>query len=170
MKRARKSQARQPAKVSGKAAGAAVRQQVSAGGVAYRGTGAQVEIALISVAAPAGPRWQLPKGLVDPGETPQVAAIREVREEAGITAELVAPIETIDYWYVASEAGQSVRFHKFVHFFLLAYVSGDVSQHDHEVLEAAWCPLDEALQRLAFPGERRVVELARELIAARKNK
>jgi 8-oxo-dGTP pyrophosphatase MutT (NUDIX family) len=168
MKRARKPQAGQPAKTSGKTPGPATRRQVSAGGVAYRLMGTQPEIAIISVAARDAPRWQLPKGLVDAGETPEAAAIREVREEAGIVTELIAPIETIDYWYVADEGGRSVRFHKFVHFFLLAYVSGDVSQHDHEVLEAVWYPLDEALQRLAFPSERRVVERARDLIAARE--
>src|SRR5829696_1948788 len=58
--------------------------QVSAGGAAFRKTATGLEVALISVGNP--PRWQLPKGLVDSGETPEVAAVREVREEAGIAA------------------------------------------------------------------------------------
>ena len=78
------------------------------------------EIALIR---PRGTeRWQLPKGLVDPGESPELTARREVREEAGVDGDVVAPIETIEYWYVGTEPdGTRVRFHKAVHFFLLAY-------------------------------------------------
>jgi 8-oxo-dGTP diphosphatase len=155
----RKASGRAPARSA-----APVRQQVSAGGVAFRARRKRTEIVLVSVAAQDAPRWQLPKGLVDAGETPQAAALREVREEAGIAAELVAPIETIEYWYAGEAGGQRVRFHKFVHFFLLAYQSGDVADHDSEVLEARWVDIDEAVERLAFDNERRVVEAAREWI------
>lgn len=136
--------------------------QVSAGGVVFRRREGQTEIALISVGDP--PRWQLPKGLVDAGEAPEVAALREVREEAGVEAELIAPIDRIEYWYIATEHGQRIRYHKFVHFYLLAYRSGEVSDHDYEVHEARWVGLDEALQMLAFASEKQVVERARELI------
>ena len=98
--------------------------QVSSGGVAFRRVDAGTEVALISVGKPA--RWQLPKGIVDPGETPQVTAVREVQEEAGISTELIQKIDTIEYWYVGNQGQQRVRFHKFVHFFLLAYTSGDI--------------------------------------------
>ena len=140
------------------------RRQVSAGGVAFRGRGAQAEVALVSVGPQA--RWQLPKGIVDAGESPEVTAIRETREEAGIDAELVAPLETIEYWYQAVERGERVRFHKFVHFFLLEYRGGDVSDHDHEVNEARWFPAREALGRLAFRSERKVLEQAVALLDA----
>jgi 8-oxo-dGTP pyrophosphatase MutT (NUDIX family) len=138
--------------------------QVSAGGVAYRGEGDATEVALISVGAP--PRWQLPKGTVEAGETAHQAAVREVREETGLTAALEQRLETIQYWYQGWSGGSRVRYHKYVHFFLLRYVAGDVSGHDGEVHEARWFPLGEALGRLAFPNERRVVERAREIIAA----
>lgn len=145
--------------------------QVSAGGVAYRrGTDGAIEIALVLVGAKR--RWQLPKGIVDPGETPEATALREVREEAGIATELVAPLAPIEYWYVGTERGsgsaggaaERVRFHKRVHFYLLRYRDGDVRDHDHEVLEARWAPLAEAETRLAFPSERRVVAEARALL------
>jgi 8-oxo-dGTP pyrophosphatase MutT (NUDIX family) len=104
--------------------------------------------------------------LVDPGESPDVTARREVREEAGIDGSIVAPITTIEYWYVGDDrGGERVRFHKTVHFFLLAYQSGDVADHDHEVAEARWVPLDDAMERLAFRNEKAVVEKARELLA-----
>jgi 8-oxo-dGTP diphosphatase len=68
--------------------------QTSAGGVAYRRVGDDFEVAIVSVGDPE--RWQLPKGIVDPGETPEVTALREVREEAGIEATLVAPLDTVE--------------------------------------------------------------------------
>src|SRR3712207_5886270 len=136
-----------------------VRRQMSAGGVAFRRVGEAVQVALIK---PRGTqRWQLPKGLVDPGEAPEVTARREVREEAGVDAELVAPIEEVQYWYVGTDRdGVRVRFHKSVHFYLLAFRGGDVRDHDHEVEEARWAPLDEAVELLAFKNERLVVEKA----------
>jgi len=109
-------------------------EQVSAGGAAFRRTADGYEIAIISVVP--SRRWQLPKGLIDAGETPEIAALREVREEAGIETELLAPVEKIEYWYVGEDRGERVRFHKSVHFFLLAYRSGVVENHDAEVAEA----------------------------------
>ncbi len=136
--------------------------QVSAGGVAFRRTPDGIEIALILV-APQG-RWQLPKGLVNSGETPEVAAQREVAEEAGLETVLLAPIDVIEYWYYGSRGAQRVRFHKRVHFFLLEYSAGDVANHDHEVDEARWVALEAAKPMLAFAGERKMVEKAERLI------
>jgi 8-oxo-dGTP pyrophosphatase MutT (NUDIX family) len=143
-----------------------IRRQVSAGGVAFRRGVAGVEVALIT---PRGTqRWQLPKGLVDVGEGPDMTARREVREEAGIDGEVVAPIETIDYWYVGADRdGTRARFHKSVHFFLIAYRAGDVGDHDHEVADARWVVIGEAMTLLAFENERRVVEHARGMIEGR---
>ncbi|HEX8707220.1 MAG TPA: NUDIX hydrolase [Pyrinomonadaceae bacterium] len=140
------------------------RTQVSAGGVAFRRRAAEIEVALISVGADS--RWQLPKGLVDDGEEPEATALREVREEAGLRTELLAPIEKIEYWYVSTTRGERVRFHKFVHFFLLRYRSGSVRDHDHEVNEARWVEIEAARGMLAFKGERQVVERARQMILA----
>ena len=142
--------------------------QVSAGGVAFHWRDSEPEMAIVSVKPKM--RWQLPKGIVDPGETPEVTAVREVREEAGIETDLRALIETIEYWYRAVRYGKPVRYHKFVHFYLLQYRSGDVSDHDHEVQEARWVGFDKAIEMLAFESERRVVEEAREMIAAMTRK
>jgi 8-oxo-dGTP pyrophosphatase MutT (NUDIX family) len=141
--------------------------QVSAGGVVVRRVHDQAQVALIGVPGAAGSlgpqkRWQLPKGLVEPGEAPEAAATREVREEAGVDAELIAPVETIEYWYVGQKGKSRVRFHKTVHFYLFRYRSGDVADHDHEVLEARWVPADAAVAMLAFANERRVVQKALE--------
>ncbi len=137
-------------------------EQVSAGGAAFRANDTGYEIAIISVNP--SRRWQLPKGLFDAGETPETAALREVREEAGIETELLTKIETIEYWYVGDNRGERVRFHKFVHFFLLKYIAGDVWNHDFEVAEARWVKAEEASELLAFKSEREIVEKAIKMI------
>lgn len=98
--------------------------QISAGGVAFRKRDGTIEVALISVGDDG--RWQLPKGIVDKGESTEDAAVREVREEAGIETEVVERIDKVEYWYVWNEEGGRVRYHKFVYFYLLRYKSGDV--------------------------------------------
>jgi 8-oxo-dGTP pyrophosphatase MutT (NUDIX family) len=139
-----------------------VKEQVSAGGVVYRGDEGNVEVVTVSVGGQN--RWQLPKGLVEKGENPEVTAVREAREEAGVSSEVVQLIETIEYWYVGLDNGLKVRFHKRVHFYLLRYLSGDTKDHDGEVNEARWVPIEDATNQLAFDNERRVMERARALI------
>jgi len=136
--------------------------QFSAGGVAYRERDALIEVALISVGD--DNRWQLPKGLVDKGESTEDAAVREVREEAGIETDLVERLDKVEYWYFWNEDGERVRYHKFVYFYLLRYKAGDVSDHDHEVNEARWFNIDEAINVLAFDSEKKIVEKARGLL------
>lgn len=142
--------------------------QVSAGGVAFRWRDAELETVIVSVKPSL--RWQLPKGIVDPGESPEETAVREVREEAGIATELIALIETIEYWYRAVRYGKPIRFHKFVHFHLLGYRSGNVSDHDHEIEEARWVSFNQAVEMLAFKSERGVVEKAQKMISNMQSK
>lgn len=120
-------------------------------------------MALIAVEAGDETRWQLPKGIVGRDEQPEETALREVREETGLEAQMVGPIDTIEYWYYGS--GGKVRFHKFVHFYLLQYQSGSTADHDHEVLEARWVPLADAAERLTFKSEKKVAQQAAEMIA-----
>lgn len=136
--------------------------QVSAGGLVLRGQGADAEVALISVGSP--PRWQLPKSLIDSGESPEQAALREVREEAGITAEVVSLIEKVEYWFQGTRGTERIRYHKFIYFFLMKYLSGDVADHDREVNEAGWVPALEAEARLAFESEKAVAEKALNMV------
>jgi 8-oxo-dGTP pyrophosphatase MutT (NUDIX family) len=138
--------------------------QISAGGVAFRKRDGRTEVALIAVGEKN--RWQLPKGLVGAGEATEEAARREVREEAGVETELVELIEKVEYWYVSTSRGARVRFHKYVYFYLLRYLRGDVRDHDHEVNEARWVTIEEAEEMLAFKGERQVIARAREMLAA----
>jgi 8-oxo-dGTP pyrophosphatase MutT (NUDIX family) len=139
-------------------------EQVSAGGVVFRINKGSSEVAIVRIVPEL--RWQLPKGIIDPGETIEEAALREVREESGIVADLVAPIETIEYWFVADRNGERIRYHKFVHFFLMSYKAGDVAEHDQEVDEARWVDIETALEMLEFKSEQDVVTKAAAMIAA----
>lgn len=136
--------------------------QVSAGGVAFRDAGQGVEIAIISVGAP--PRWQLPKGIIDKGETSESAAIREVREEAGLDTAPAGLIDKVEYWYYSTRDGKRIRYHKFVYFYLLGCLSGSTDDHDHEVNEARWVDIGEAIRMLAFESEKKTAAKAKEMI------
>jgi 8-oxo-dGTP pyrophosphatase MutT (NUDIX family) len=135
------------------------RSEFSAGGVVIRRPPEGVEVALAARRTRKGDlAWGLPKGLVEPGEQPEEAALREVGEETGLQAEIVEPLGEISYWYVWE--GERVR--KKVAFFLMEATGGDISLHDHEMEEIRWFPLAEAPRRATYPSERallrRVVE------------
>ena len=146
-----------------KASSGKIKFEVSAGGVIYREEAASLQVCLIATRG--GTRWQLPKGLVEKGEPVATAAAREVREETGLEGKVEGQLEKIDYWFVWKEDdGRSVRHHKLVHFFLMRHTGGDTSLHDHEVDEARWFPISEAIKKVAFANERKVVEKARRVL------
>jgi 8-oxo-dGTP pyrophosphatase MutT (NUDIX family) len=104
--------------------------------------------------------WSLPKGHIELGETAEQTAIREVAEETGIQGDVLASLGSIDYWFVT----EGRRVHKTVHHYLLRFLGGELSDHDLEVSEVAWVPLAELPSRLAYADERRLAEVAGELI------
>jgi len=108
-------------------------------------------------------QWTLPKGAREEGETVTETALREVREETGLEAELIGPLDTIDYWFVW--APERTRYHKFVHYFLMRFAGGDFSQRDHEMEDAAWFEPDEARRRMSFANERKLLDLIPDVLA-----
>jgi 8-oxo-dGTP pyrophosphatase MutT (NUDIX family) len=132
-------------------------REISYGGVVVRGDD-------VIVIVPRGRRrvLGLPKGGPVDGETPEQTAAREVREETGLTASVGERLGQVDYTY--RRGGRRVD--KTVHFYLCRFEAGDPADHDHEVDDARWIPLREAVRRLSYPGERAMIERALSILAA----
>src|SRR5262245_8960223 len=140
----------------------------SAGGVVYRQThkavngagdsGADYEAALVGRIK--HDLWALPKGTPRAGETPEVTALREVREETGLLTRIVAEIGRIEYTF----SRKGVRYRKEVLHFLMEAVGGDIADHDEEYDRVAWVPLDEAIQRLTHENEAEIVRQAERML------
>jgi ADP-ribose pyrophosphatase YjhB (NUDIX family) len=126
-------------------------RELSYGGVVVRGGD-------VLVITPAGrPKVRtLPKGGANAGETAECAAAREVREETGVETRVLERLGDVEYWYRRG----GVRVFKTVSFYLCEYLSGDTADHDHEVDDARWMPLERARTELSYPGERRLIERA----------
>jgi 8-oxo-dGTP pyrophosphatase MutT (NUDIX family) len=139
-------------------------REVSAGGVIYRKHAGVIEVALIHVRH----RWGLPKGHVEKGESINETAVREVREETGLEGRVRKRLGDIRYSYRDKRTGREpIRIYKRVYFYLLRYLRGDVRDHDHEVDEARWFPIEEAIHTLKFATERRMVQRALAVLTAR---
>ncbi len=136
--------------------------RISSGGVVFRPVGAAHEVALIRVARSDGHAWALPKGWVEKGEDLEQTAVREVREETGLDAKVLRKLGEITYEFY-SKSDRS-RVHKTVHLFLLECRGGNIADHDDEVEEARWFPLDEAVTTLTHKNERDMLEKAVSLI------
>jgi ADP-ribose pyrophosphatase YjhB (NUDIX family) len=137
-------------------------EETSAGGLVVDGAHRDANAALIGRLDRRGRlRWSLPKGHVEAGETAEAAAIREVAEETGIQGRVLAPLGTIDFWFVADGR----RIHKTVHHFLLLMQGGELSDEDVEVEQVEWVPLTQLADRLAYDDERRLVEQVPALLA-----
>lgn len=100
--------------------------------------------------------WSMPKGHVEPDESCEATAEREVWEETGVRGEVLGELGTIDYWFVS----QGMRIHKTVHHYLLRFVDGDLNDEDPEVTEVAWLPVHDLMERLAYADERRLADTA----------
>jgi 8-oxo-dGTP diphosphatase len=136
-----------------------IKKKTSSGGVIFNVSGDIIEVALVCVS---GRTWCLHKGIIDKGEDPPATALREVREETGLTGEIVDKIGQISYWYYLK--GKRSRIHKTVHLYLLKFIRGSTNDHDHEVDEAKWFPIDEALKRLSYKSEKGIMLKAKAMI------
>ena len=104
--------------------------------------------------------WSLPKGHIEAGETPEMAAIREVAEETGINSEISRALGVIDFWFMAG----GNRIHKTVHHFLFKEVGGTLQPQIEEVDEVGWFPLEDIVSMLAYPDEKKLIAKSGELI------
>jgi 8-oxo-dGTP pyrophosphatase MutT (NUDIX family) len=136
-------------------------KEVSAGGVVYRRADDGLEVVLASRRTRRGQlAWGLAKGGIEIGETREQAAIREVREETGLTADIEADLGDTRYMYVWDD----IRIRKTVHFFLMRHTGGNVEDRDDEMEEIRWFPMERAIKRAAYRGERDMLVKAAELL------
>ena len=132
-----------------------MKREFSAGGVVIRRFRGRPFVAAVRLDRPKR-TMALPKGHPEDGESMREAALREVREETGLEAEVVDKLGEVEYWY--SLHGERVL--KKVSFYLCRYRGGSIEDHDEEVAGVEWLPLDEAPSELAYRGEREMAALA----------
>jgi 8-oxo-dGTP diphosphatase len=137
------------------------KKETSAGGVVYKRESNSVFILLIE---PKGPNfgppvgfWTFPKGLIDEGEDVKVAAIREVREEGGVNAEIEQELGYIKYFRRSEAFGNAI---KFVHFYLMQYIDGNPEEHDAEIASADWFAVEEVESKLKFSHDKDIFKKA----------
>ena len=138
-----------------------VQRAVSAGGVVYRLTEGGPEFAICG--RDSDGVWGLPKGTPDSGESLEQTAVREVEEETGLKVRVVDKIGVIEYWF----SREGVRYHKWVHYYLMEAVGGDTSAHDVEYDRVEWFPAAVALKKLTFKNE---FEMAQKALAMLEKK
>lgn len=143
------------------------RFEISAGGVVYKRINDSYSFLLIAVKD--GQVWTLPKGLVEKGEKPESAALREVKEEAGVEGRVESFLDKIELWFYSNEEGQRVRHHKIVYYYLIEYQFGDPSMHDFEVVDVQWFGEDEVLKIASYGKDRKVLEKAINYLRSQQN-
>jgi 8-oxo-dGTP pyrophosphatase MutT (NUDIX family) len=144
-----------------------VEREFSAGGVLVKVIRGRPHLAAIRPQGKPEGTWVLPKGNIDPGETPAETAVREVREETGVEGRLDEKLGDVKYTY--TRAG-GLRVFKVVSFYLLHARRGRIGAIEEamrvEVADARWLPLDEAPRLLAYGGERQMAVKARDRVGA----
>jgi len=139
---------------------ATIKRQTSSGGVIFRVTDRRADVVLVAVKGKSV--WCLPKGIIDKNEDSRATAIREVKEETGILGEIIDKIGTISYWYFVKS--ENAKLHKTVHFYLMRYIEGNTDEHDWEVDDARWFSIEEAIEKLAYKGEKEILQKAEKMI------
>ncbi len=130
------------------------RNEHSSGGVVIAMRDGAAHVALIATRNKT--RWGLPKGAVSEGETCEAAALREVREETGLEARILRPLDTIEYSFRAGDT----LIQKRVDFYLMEYVAGELEPQLSEVDDVQWVELSSSLQKASFDSERKLLEMA----------
>ncbi|OGE26324.1 hypothetical protein A3C26_02875 [Candidatus Daviesbacteria bacterium RIFCSPHIGHO2_02_FULL_39_12] len=132
-----------------------MKREFSAGGIVFNSKG-QVLVTQHSQ----NKHWSFPKGLIDPGQTSEQAAVREVKEEGGVEAEIIGKVGYSKYVYTLN--GEKIF--KVVTYYLMKYKSGDIADHDFEVSDLGWFEPEEALKKLTFSQDKELLKKALKMI------
>lgn len=132
-----------------------VQRAVSAGGVAVRQGAAGHEVVICG--RDSDRVWGLPKGTPNEGESLEEAAVREVSEETGLKVEIIKKVGVAEYWF----ARNGIRYHKWVHHYLMRTTGGSTADHDSEYDRVEWLPIEEAIRTLTFDNDKKIVEQVR---------
>lgn len=131
-----------------------MKREFSAGGIVFNNNG-QVLITQHSQ----NKHWSFPKGLIDQGQTSKEAAVREVKEEGGVEADIIDKVGYSKYVYTLN----GVKIFKVVTYFLMKYISGDIKDHDFEVSDIGWYEPENALKQLSFSQDKELFKKALEI-------
>jgi 8-oxo-dGTP diphosphatase len=126
---------------------------VAAGGIVVDRNSAGVASVLLAH-RPRYDDWSFPKGKLDPGETIEEAALREVKEETGLNCRIVDALQTMRYSY--QDRRGRLR-PKVVHYFLMGPVSGEIAVNIHEIDDVQWFGLSDALEKLSYPRDKELL-------------
>lgn len=135
--------------------------EFSAGGVVFKKEKKKIFVLLCQHSYHHG--WGFPKGLIGDKikkEKKEDTAIREVKEETGANAKILKPLEKITYWYVFE--GEKIK--KTVYFFVMEYIDGDITEHDFEMDNVEWLPIDVARERITYKSDKKVFDEAKPII------
>jgi len=125
--------------------------EFSAGGIVFKKENSTLYILVSQHSQHLG--WVFPKGLIGDnikGEKKEATAVREVEEETGAKGEILKQITPVTYWYVMN--GEKRK--KTVYYFIMKYLGGDITKHDHEMAAVEWLPENEVLNRLSYKSDK----------------
>jgi 8-oxo-dGTP diphosphatase len=139
-----------------------MKREFSAGGIVFKGSGKDLQFILVRnyKADRDVNYWGFPKGHLEEGETSKEAALREVKEETGVEAEITEKVDKIEYFF----KWQGEKVFKVVTFFLMKYVAGEVQFQASELAEADWFSPDDALKTISFENEKKLFQKALEIL------
>ncbi|OGH13215.1 MAG: hypothetical protein A2687_00775 [Candidatus Levybacteria bacterium RIFCSPHIGHO2_01_FULL_38_26] len=136
--------------------------EFSAGGVVYKKENSKIFIIVAQHSQHHG--WVFPKGLIaekeSKRETKEEAALREVKEETGVSGKIIKVLPAVTYWYKFDNE----KIKKTVYYFLMEYESGDIKEHDFEMENVEWLPMDEVENRLTYKSDKKVWKEAKKII------
>lgn len=142
-----------------------MREEFSAGGIVYKKEHGKMTILVCQHSQHHG--WVFPKGFIGDkiiGESKEETALREVAEETGIQGKIIRPLPPVTYWYAMD--GEKRK--KTVYYYIMAYLSGDITQHDWEMEHVEWLSPDQVLERLTYDSDKKVWQTAKELLSENK--